>query len=112
MGEEVGKEFWEAVREGVVNGGGGRVGRVREGVLPLDAGGVQGGASGSSDNIFVCEPCGAGASGSGGVVAGPCGAGASGLGAGEPWEVAGASGSGDVCTGDEEVAALWWGVGM
>jgi hypothetical protein len=129
LGEVVGKQFWAAVEAGEV--GGGTVFRPKVGVLSWDAGVVQGVASGSGGNFLLCEPCGAGASGSGSSGAGyafggepcgvggtsgsgwaePCGAGASGSGSsGAPWEVIEDSGAGDggVCSGDEEVAALWW----
>ncbi len=111
LGEVVGKAFWEAVAAG----SGGNVFRPKEGLLSWDAGVVQGRASDSGNvNVLLCGPCGVGTSGSSGggvwgVGTGPCGAGASGSGVREPCG-AGASGSGgDVFSGDEEVADLWWG---
>ncbi len=124
LGEELGTSFWEAISAGAEVGG--TVFRPKVGELSWDAD-VQGGASDSIGNVLLCEPCGAGASGIGSVwgdggepcgvgdtsgpgggLVGPCGADASGPVGGEPWEAGGASGSGDVLSGDEEVAALWW----
>ncbi len=120
----MGRGFWDAVAAG----DGGSVFRPKVGLLSWDAGVVQGVASGSGlENFLLCEPCGVDTSGlvgsALGGVSGPCGAGgASGSGGGEPCG-AGASGSGrvpweglasgtgvggEVYSGDEEVADLWW----
>jgi hypothetical protein len=115
LGDVVGRHFWAAVDAGVC--GGGTVFRPKVGGLSWDAGVVQSVASDSSGNFLVCEPCGVGevgggepcgvgTSGSGGP--GPCGAGASGSGEAVPWEDVASGTGGDVLSGDEEVAALWW----